>query len=119
MRFTLAALLALGAAAVAAGTAPAPHAASSCYDGAIVSLGTGATLHRYHARDGGLIRSNSARAVPLPGEDAVSDGRGGWYVAGAGLAHLLGNGRLDTAGTRGSSATSGSGRSPGLVIASS
>jgi hypothetical protein len=97
MRFTLAAFLALGAAAVAAGTAPAPHAASSCYDGAIVSLGTGATLHRYHARDGGLIRSNSARTVPLPGEDAVSDGRGGWYVAGAGLAHLLGNGRLDTA----------------------
>lgn len=91
----LRALLLLGLAAVA--PAPAPHAAPACYDAAIVSLRNGATLHRYHASDGGLIRANSASASSplLPGEDAVTDGRGGWYVAGTGLAHLLGNGRLD------------------------
>jgi outer membrane protein assembly factor BamB len=93
----LRALLLLGLAAVAAGSARAPHAAPPCYDAAIVSLRDGAMLHRYHASDGGLVRANSASPSSplLPGEDAVTDGSGGWYVAGAGLAHLLGNGRLD------------------------
>lgn len=90
-------LVALAAATLAAGVSPTPHAASPCYDGAIVSLRSGATLHRYHARERGLIRSNALASPLLPGEDAVGDGRGGWYVAGVGLARLRGDGRLDAA----------------------
>jgi outer membrane protein assembly factor BamB len=96
MRPPLRLLLVLAVAAVAGGASPAPYAASSCYDAAIVSLRSGATLHRYHARDGGVIRAYAASTPLLPGEDAVADGQGGWYVAGAGLAHLRGDGRLDT-----------------------
>lgn len=90
-------LVVLGVATIAVGAAPAPRAASPCYDGAIVSLRSGATLHRYHARDGGLIRANATGAPLLPGEDAVADGKRGWYIAGAGLARLGRDGRLDVA----------------------
>jgi outer membrane protein assembly factor BamB len=51
-----------------------------CSRGALVSLRTGAVLKRFTA---------------LPGEDAVADGRGGWYVAGYGLARLRKDGRVD------------------------
>lgn len=96
MRLPLRSLLLVAVAVFAAGASPAPRAASPCYDAAVVSLRGGATLHRYHARDGGVVRSNSLLSSPLlPGEDAVADGHGGWYIAGAGLAHLLADGRLD------------------------
>ena len=83
---------AVGGAAGSGATAGGP---SGCRDAALVSLRTGAVLKRYTARDGGVVRSQAATTV-LPGEDAVADGHGGWYVAGAGLAHLLSDGRVDT-----------------------
>ncbi|HSS80235.1 MAG TPA: hypothetical protein VLK24_03455 [Gaiellaceae bacterium] len=89
-------LVVLVLATVAAGASSAPRAASPCFDGAIVSLRSGVTLHRYHARDGGLVRASATRVPVLPGEDAVADGNGGWYISGFGLARLRGDGQLDT-----------------------
>lgn len=96
-RGVLRVLLVLSVAAVAAGAAPAPRAASPCFDGAIVSLRTGATLHRYHVRHVARLSGFAAASALLPGADAVADGHGGWYVAGPRLGRLRGDGRLDTA----------------------
>jgi outer membrane protein assembly factor BamB len=81
---------------VVVGAAPASRTTSGCFDAAIVSLNkNGATLERFHARERGLIRGYARTGPLLPGEDAVADGHGGWYVAGVGLAHLRGSGTLD------------------------
>jgi outer membrane protein assembly factor BamB len=88
-------LVALTLALVVIGAAPASRTTSGCFDGAVVSLRNGATLERFHARERGLIRGYVRTGPLLPGEDAVADGHGGWYVAGLGLAHLRGNGSLD------------------------
>jgi outer membrane protein assembly factor BamB len=68
-----------------------PGAAPMCREGAIVSAKTGKVLQRFSARGG----DPHGRAPLLPGPDVVSDGHGGWYLSGIGLAHLLPSGQLD------------------------
>jgi outer membrane protein assembly factor BamB len=63
-----------------------------CREGALVSLETGKVLRRFSARSSA---PGYTRGPLIPGGSAVSDGRGGWFVAGVGLERLRGDGRLD------------------------
>jgi hypothetical protein len=65
----------------------------NCHEGAIVSAKTGQVLQRFSARGG----DPHGRPPLLAGSDVVSDGHGGWYLAGIGLSHLLPSGQLDRA----------------------
>jgi outer membrane protein assembly factor BamB len=78
--------LALAVLVLAAGGASAdPAGSAACHSAALVSLRSGKVLKQLTHR-----LEQGAR-----GADAVADGRGGWYVAGVGLAHVTPDARRE------------------------
>jgi outer membrane protein assembly factor BamB len=93
----LLALSAVGSVAVGgawSARAPVSKGPPPCREAALVSLGTGKVLRRFSARISAVGPGYKTGPL-LPGTDAVSDGRGGWFLAGHGLERLRGDGRLD------------------------
>jgi outer membrane protein assembly factor BamB len=78
--------LMLAVVVLAAGGASAGTAGSAaCHSAALVSL-----------RNGKVLKPLTHRLEQgIRGSDAVGDGRGGWYVAGSGLAHVRSDARRD------------------------
>jgi hypothetical protein len=68
-----------------AGAPPGTAGSAACHSAALVSLRSGKVLKQLTHRLEQGVR----------GADAVTDGRGGWYVAGSGLAHVRSDARRD------------------------
>lgn len=87
----------LGAVAIGlgwSGDKPSSKGPPPCREAALVSLRTGTLLRRFTAA--GSEFAHGYRTGPLiPGGGAVSDGRGGWFVAGLGIARMRRDGSLD------------------------
>ena len=93
LRLAITGALAAALAGDVSAAEPAAKGPPPCREAGIVSVRTGKVLRRLSARDGAY--AGYAHGPLLPGEDAVPDGQGGWYVAGIGLGHVRSDGSLD------------------------
>ena len=93
LRLAITAAVAAALAGDVSAAEPSAKGAPPCREVALISVRTGKVLRRLSARDGAY--AGYAHGPLLPGEDAVSDGHGGWYVAGIGMGHARSDGSLD------------------------
>jgi hypothetical protein len=93
LRLAITAAVAAALAGDVAAAEPSAKGPPPCREVGIISVRTGKVLRRLSARDGSY--AGYAHGPLLPGEDAVRDGHGGWYVAGIGMGHVRPDGSLD------------------------
>jgi hypothetical protein len=93
LRLAIAAAVAAALAGDVSAAQPQAKGPPPCREVGIISVRTGKVLRRLSARDGAY--AGYAHGPLLPGEDAVPDGHGGWYVAGIGMRRARSDGSLD------------------------